>query len=89
MITTTVTHKCRNCESENIVKNGRNVCGKQQYRCKNCGASKVLEPTVRYSEERKEEILRAYQENANMRGVVKVFGISRPTLNAWLKNQTA
>ncbi len=88
MITTTVIHKCRDCESENIVKNGRNVCGKQQYRCKDCGASKVLEPTVRYSEEQKAEILRIYREKANLQGVIKLFGISRPTLNAWLKNST-
>jgi transposase-like protein len=52
MIKMTVKHKCRSCQSENIVKNGRNVCGNQQYRCKDCGACKVLEPTVPYSEER-------------------------------------
>lgn len=85
MIRTTVKHKCRNCDSENIVKNGRNVCGKQQYRCKDCGASKVLEPTVRYSEERREEILRTYQERASLRGVSRIFGVSRPTLTTWLK----
>jgi transposase-like protein len=61
MIVTTVNHKCRDCESRNIVKNGRNVCGQQQYRCKDCGASKVLEPTVRYGAGKKAEILRAYQ----------------------------
>ena len=37
MIKMTVKHKCRSCQSENIVKNGRNVCGNQQYRCKDCG----------------------------------------------------
>ncbi len=60
----TVKHKCRSCQSENIVKNGRNACGKQQCRCKGCGVYKVLEPTVRYGQERKEEILRAYQERS-------------------------
>ena len=30
--------------SENIVKNGTNRCGNQQYWCKDCGARRVLEP---------------------------------------------
>ena len=89
MIQVTIKHTCRACQSENIVKNGRNSCGKQQYRCKDCGTYKVLEPTVRYSEGRKEEILRAYQELASLRGICRVFGVSRPTLAAWLKKTPA
>jgi transposase-like protein len=41
-------HTGRACQSANIVKNWRNASGNQQYRCKDCGACKVLEPTVRY-----------------------------------------
>lgn len=89
MIKMTVKYKCRSCQSENIVKNGRNVCGNQQYRCKDCGACKVLEPTVPYSEGRKEEILRAYQERSSLRGVSRTFGVSRPTVAAWLKKTPA
>jgi transposase-like protein len=89
MIRETVTHRCRNCQSENIVKNGRNACGKQQYRCKDCGACKVLEPTTRYGETRKEEILRAYQERPSLRGIVRIFGVSRPPLSAWLKKSSS
>jgi insertion element IS1 protein InsB len=89
MIQVTMKHKCRSCQSENIVKNGRNASGKQQYRCKGCGAYKVLEPTVRYSEGRKEEILRAYQERASLRGISRAFGVSRPTVTAWLKKTPA
>ncbi|WP_036307393.1 helix-turn-helix domain-containing protein, partial [Methyloglobulus morosus] len=63
--------------------------GKQQYRCKDCGACKVLEPTVRYSEGRKEEILRAYQERSSLRGISRAFGVSRPTVSAWLKKTPA
>jgi len=84
MIKMTVKYKCRSCQSESIVKNGRNVCGNQQYRRKDCGACKVLEPSVPYSEERKEEILRAYQERSGLRGISRTFGVSRPTVTAWL-----
>jgi insertion element IS1 protein InsB len=85
MIEHTVKHKCRCCQSENIVKNGHNACGKQQYRRKDCGAHKVLEPTVQYSEGRKEEILRAYQERSSLRWISRTFGASRPIVAAWLK----
>lgn len=89
MIQVTIRHTCRACQSENIVKNGRNTSGKQQYRCKDCGAYKVLEPTIRYGQERKEEVLRAYQERASLRGISRVFGVSRPTVTAWLKKTSA
>ena len=42
-------------------------------------------PNYGYSEERKEEIIRAYQERSSMRGVSRTFGISRTTLGKWLK----
>jgi len=89
MIKMIVKYKCRSCQSEDIVKNGRNVCGNQQYRCKDCGACKVLEPTARYSDERKEEIMRAYQERSSLRGISRTFGVSRPTVAAWLKKTPA
>ena len=62
MIRTSQVHHCRACGSTHIVKNGHNRCGSQQYQCRTCGASKVLLPKQRYSEERKAEVLRAYQE---------------------------
>lgn len=85
MIQTIQIHRCRDCQSENIVKNGRNRYGKQQYLCKDCGSSKVLEPKQCYSLERKEEILRAYQERASLRGVARTFQVARQTITNWLK----
>jgi len=64
MIRTSQVHHCRACGSTHIVKNGRNRSGSQQYQCRTCGASKVLLPKQRYSEERKAEVLRAYQERS-------------------------
>jgi len=31
---------CKDCNSTNIYKNGFHRCGKQQYRCKDCGSYK-------------------------------------------------
>ena len=80
MITTTA--PCRKCGSQNIVANGRNRSGSQQYRCKDCRASEVLTPKIRYTPERQEEILRAYQERPSMRGIERIFGVARHTLAA-------
>jgi transposase-like protein len=80
-------YKCWNCDSENIVKNGHNASGSQQYVCNDCGKRGVLEPKHRYSEAQKEQILSAYQERSSMRGVQRIFGVSRPTLVSWLKKR--
>jgi insertion element IS1 protein InsB len=86
MITTN--HHCRDCQSINIVKNGHNRSGNQQYHCKDCGSRKVLEPNEGYSEARIEEVLRAYQERSSLRGVARTFGIARQTITNWLKKNS-
>lgn len=44
MIIETIIYHCRDCDSKNIVKNGCNRYGSQQYLCKDCGSSRVLTP---------------------------------------------
>ena len=85
MIAKLIVYKCRNCDSQNLVKNGHNASGSQQYLCKDCGKRGVLEPKRGYTEAQKEQILSAYHERSSMRGVQRTFGVSRPTLVSWLK----
>jgi transposase-like protein len=60
--------------------------GKQRYCCKGCSRSFRKNPgTNAYSEERKEEILRAYHERTSLRGLTRIFGVSRQTVTSWLK----
>jgi|SRR5215207_1296165 len=87
MIAKLIVYKCRKCESQNIIKNGHNASGSQQYVCKDCGKRGVLEPKRGYTAAQKEQILSAYQERSSMRGVQRTFGVSRPTLAAWLKKR--
>jgi len=89
MIQETITYRCRRCGSPHIVRNGHNRCGNPQYHCKDCGAYRVLQPKVRYSEEEKEKILKVYRERASMRAIQRLFGVSRPTLARWLKKSRA
>jgi insertion element IS1 protein InsB len=82
-------HNCSECGSSDIVKNGLDKNGKQKFHCHICLAYGTLEPTVPYSESRKEEILRAYQERSSMRGITRAFGVARQTLANWLTEKAA
>lgn len=42
-------------------------------------------PKVKYTEERKEEIINTYHERASMRGIQRIFGTAPATLSNWLK----
>ena len=85
MITTTIIDECTKCGSIHLVKNGRTPKGKQKFHCRECGAYGTLNPEVKYSPERKEEILRAYHERSSLRGIERTFGVSRQTVLKWLK----
>jgi insertion element IS1 protein InsB len=62
--------------------------GKQKYRCRTCGRQSCENPAVNgYTEERKDEILRAYQERSSLRGLERTCGVSRNTVTAWLKKK--
>ena len=42
-----------------------------------------------HSEEVKDQVLRAYHERTSLRGLQRVFGISRQTVTKWLKKSEA
>lgn len=84
----TLTVACYHCGSESVVRDGQTSNGKQRYKCKSCRRSFRESPQVNgYSEAEKELILRAYNERPSMRGLQRVFGVSRPTLISWLKKR--
>lgn len=89
MIQEVIIHRCSQCQSVDMVKNGHNPKGKQQYRCKACGKSGVLNPSVPYTEADKAQIVAAYYERPSMRGIERIFGVARQTLAAWLKKKGA
>ena len=84
MVTTTV--HCPHCGSEDLIRYGRSPNGKQKYRCKMCKQQSRENPSPHaYSEERREEILRAYEERSSLRGIERTFGVSRTSVIAWIK----
>ena len=79
--------KCYHCNSDKLVKNGHAPNGKQRYLCRDCNRASLENPDYGYSEAKREEILRAYQERSSLRGISRTFGISRNTVTAWLKKK--
>jgi len=85
----TITLLCLYCGSDKLVRNGHAPNGKQRYLCQECKRYSRENPASRgYSEERKEEILRAYEERSSLRGIERTFGVSRYSVAKWLKKSS-
>ena len=85
MIQETTTHVCHVCKSTHIVKNEKNRCRNAQYHCKNCGAYRVLKPKQVYSETEQQPVRRACLERCNLRGIARIFAMTRQTIARWFK----
>ena len=78
--------ECVKCGSAKVIKRGVMSNGKQRYGCKECGVTFRENPQPQgYDEARKEEIVRAYSERTSLRGLTRIFGVSRQTVTSWLK----
>lgn len=79
---------CTSCGSDHIVMNGQTDKGKQKFHCKECGCYRTFGTTQYYTKERKEEIIRAYQERASLRGVHRVYGTAITSVLRWIKKKS-
>lgn len=86
MIEKKVQMACRKCGSIEIVRNGTDYKDSQKFLCKSCDFSGTLEPKISYSEEKKFEILRTYQERSSLRGLHRIFGVAVSTVQSWIRN---
>ena len=70
-----------------LTRDGKAPNGKQKYLCHAPGTRSRHAPGTRaYPEGFRAQVLAAYHECCSQRGVCRIFGISRETLAAWLKN---
>ena len=84
----TITLRCQRCQSERLVRNGLAPDGRQRYLCRDCGQRSRENPrTNAYSEEERDQILRAYDERSSLRGLSRTFGVSRNTVTTWIKKR--
>ena len=81
---------CVYCGSDKLVRNGHSSNGKQRYKCRSCNRQSRDNPQPNgYTQERREEILRAYQERSSLRGIERTFKVSRNTVSSWLLKKGA
>ncbi len=77
---------CLHCGSDRLRRDGLAYNGKQKYFCNACKKGSRQDPAPRgYSRDFQARTLAAYHERASLRGVCRIFGISRQTLITWLK----
>jgi transposase-like protein len=79
---------CPRCSSLEVIRHGKDPNGVQRYRCRACTYTFRVDPKPNgYTEEEKDTILAAYEERASLRGLTRIFGVSRNTVSAWLKER--
>ena len=84
----TITVLCQHCQSQNIIRYGLAPNGKQRYLCRDCGRRSRDNPSSNaYSDEEREQILRAYDERSSLRGLTRTFGVARNTVTSWIKKR--
>ena len=75
---------CLKCDSTNIIRNGHDYKGAQKYHCKDCGVYGTLDRKRTGVEAQREKVMDAYFERVSMRGIARIFGVSRYYLARWL-----
>ena len=79
--------KCPNCgRNENQTNAGKNRSGTQRCFCKECKKYYTIEPKTReYSEDIRQQAIKAYYAGASGRGVGKIFGFNKANVYNWIK----
>lgn len=80
---------CPKCGSIDIIKNGHDYKDVQKYHCKTCGAYGTLDKKRASVEAQRQLVMDAYFERASMRGIERVFAVSRYYLARWLLEAAA
>lgn len=82
-------HRCPKCNSVDIIRNGHDYKGAQKFHCKACSAYGTLVKKRASACSQRQQVLGAYCERASMRGIERIFGISRYYLACWLLETVA
>lgn len=83
----TETRTCHECQSPNIVRNGKNCAGNQRYKCKDCGVTRVLDSCLPSQQLDPEMLERTYLERNSLRATGRIFGVSHFTVFQQLKKK--
>jgi IS1 family transposase len=67
-----------------MVRNGHDYKGDQKYHCKSCASYGTLQAQRGYDEHTREQVKRAVLERISLRGIERLFGLSRRTVLKWI-----
>ena len=76
--------RCTKCGSTNIIKNGHDYKVAQKFHCHDCKFYGTLDRQRKHDPKTRRQALDAYFERVSMRGVNRIFNVSRFTLARWL-----
>jgi transposase-like protein len=79
------TRHCHCCQSIHIVLNGHTAQGKQRYKCKDCGATRVLDPKPPITSESVAALECSNSERLSYRAMGRIFKVSHVTVFNHLK----
>ena len=80
--------KCTFCQSDQVVKNGKDEKDTQKYLCRACKKQFRENPKPRkHPPEFRELILKAYDERMSLRGIHRAFGVAPKTVIEWLEKK--
>ena len=80
--------KCKFCGSNNVNKRGKQKYnGKQRYLCRKCGKiwTGGNDDRIKYSDEKREKVIKMYLENVSIRAIERLEGVSEPLILKWIK----
>lgn len=80
-------HKCKGCNSDSLVLNGKNRSGSQTYKCNSCKSFSVLQSVKKTAHVDKDAVERSFLERNSQRAIARVFGISHSTVANWIKKK--
>jgi len=77
-------YRCPKCNSVDIIKNGHDYKGTQKFHCKACDAYGTLVKKGTSAQTKRQQVMDAYCERVSMRGIERIFSVSRYYLARWL-----
>lgn len=81
--------RCPKCNGVDIIKNGHDYKGAQKFHCKACSSYGTLDKKGASAQTKRQQVMDAYCERVSMRGIERVFGVSRYYLARWLLETAA
>ena len=77
---------CRHCGSSSLKKNGKNSCGSQRYRCKDCSKTFCLvDKRLKHSPQKRLKVMKMYLEGVGIRSIERLESVSNVLILYWIR----